>query len=49
MLGYTSTNNKTDGAWRKVDVRVVRKDGREYRVRSRRGYFAPYRPANPGP
>jgi Ca-activated chloride channel family protein len=40
-VGYVSTNEKTDGAWRRVEVKVVRKD---LRVRSRRGYFAPYRP-----
>jgi Ca-activated chloride channel family protein len=39
-VGYLSTNDKTDGAWRKVEVRVVRKD---LRVRSRRGYFAPFK------
>ena len=38
-LGYQSTNAKTDGAWRKVDVKVTRKDAR---VRSRKGYFAAY-------
>ena len=36
-LGYLSTNEKTDGAWRKVEVKVTRKDTR---VRSRKGYFA---------
>ena len=41
-LGYTSTNPKTDGAWRKVEIRP-RKDDRGLRVRSRQGYFAPYR------
>lgn len=40
-IGYLSTNEKTDGAWRKVDVKIVRKDGRELRRRSRRGYFGP--------
>jgi Ca-activated chloride channel family protein len=39
-IGYLSTNEKTDGAWRKVEVKVKRKD---LRVRSRRGYFATYR------
>jgi len=39
-VGFHSTNEKTDGAWRKVEVKVVRKD---LRVRSRRGYFAPYK------
>jgi Ca-activated chloride channel homolog len=41
ILGYLSTNNKTDGSWRKVEVKIGRKD---LRVRSRRGYFAAYRP-----
>ncbi len=40
-VGYLSTNAKKDGAWRKVEVKVVRKAGRDLRVRFRRGYFAP--------
>jgi Ca-activated chloride channel family protein len=40
-LGYLSTNEKSDGKWRKVDVKIVRKPGRDARVRARRGYFAP--------
>jgi len=43
-LGYVSTNEKVDGAWRKVEIKMVRKEGRDYRARSRRGYFAPARP-----
>ena len=42
-LGYLSTNETSDGAWRKVDIKVVRKDGRDLRVRSRKGYFGPYK------
>lgn len=42
-LGYVSTNEQADGVWRKVEIKVVRKDGRGYRVRARKGYFAPYR------
>ena len=42
-IGFHSTNDKADGAWRKVEVKIVRKDGRDLRVRSRRGYFAPYK------
>ena len=42
-LGYLSTNDKTDGGWRKVEIKVVRRDGRDLRVRSRKGYFAPYK------
>jgi Ca-activated chloride channel family protein len=36
-MGYLSTNEKTDGAWRKVEVKAKRKD---VRVRARKGYFA---------
>ncbi len=40
-LGYLSTNDKADGAWRKVDIKVSRKG--DYRVRARKGYYAPYK------
>jgi Ca-activated chloride channel family protein len=36
-IGYLSTNERMDGSWRKVDVRMARRDAR---VRARRGYFA---------
>ena len=42
-LGYQSANEKTDGAWRKVEIKVVRKAGRDLRVRARKGYFGPYK------
>jgi Ca-activated chloride channel family protein len=42
-LGYLSTNPKTDGAWRNVDVKVVRKNAKDLRVRARKGYFAPFK------
>jgi Ca-activated chloride channel family protein len=42
-LGYLSTNDKLDGSWRKVETSVVRKDGGDYRVRSRKGYYALYK------
>lgn len=41
-LGYQSTNDKTDGAWRKVEIKVKRPD---VRIRSRKGYFGPYKPS----
>jgi hypothetical protein len=37
-----STNEKLDGTWRKVEIKVARKDG-DYRVRSRKGYYALYK------
>jgi VWFA-related protein len=50
-LGYLSTNEKTDGKWRKVEVKLVRKDARDLRVRARSGYFAPFKKPDirPGP
>lgn len=43
-IGYLSTNTKADGAWRKVSVRLNKPGVRGARLRSRMGYFAPYRP-----
>jgi VWFA-related protein len=43
-LGYVSTNEASDGRWRKVDITVTRPGGRDLKLRSRKGYFAPYRP-----
>lgn len=43
-LGYHPTNPARDGAWRKVEIRVKRPD---LRIRSRKGYFAPFKaPSN---
>jgi len=42
-LGYLSTNDALNGEWRKVEIKIARKDGREYRVRSRKGYYALYK------
>jgi Ca-activated chloride channel family protein len=39
-IGYISTNEKTDGAWRKVDIRITRVDGKVLHVRARKGYYA---------
>jgi Ca-activated chloride channel family protein len=43
-LGYLSTNEKTDGTWRKVDVRITRADAKGLHIRARKGYYAPSRP-----
>lgn len=42
-LGYQSTNRRADGAWREVSIRIVRPDLRGAKVRTRKGYYAPYR------
>ncbi len=41
-IGYLSTNTRLDGAWRKVEIRVKRPG---LRVRSRQGYYGPYKPS----
>ena len=43
-IGYLSGNAVADGAWRKVEIRLTRPGSKELRVRSRKGYYAPYRP-----
>lgn len=42
-IGYTSTNASTDGRWREVRVRVTRPNLKGLKLRTRQGYFAPYR------
>ncbi len=37
-LGYVSKNNKRDGAWRRIVVRIARPDAA---ARAKQGYFAP--------
>jgi Ca-activated chloride channel homolog len=40
-LGYLSSNTATDGAWRKVEIKLKRPD---LKLRTRKGYFGPYKP-----
>jgi len=42
-IGYTSTDARTDGAWRDVEIRLTRPDLKGARLRTRDGYYAPYR------
>jgi Ca-activated chloride channel homolog len=49
MLGYVSTNTKMDGTWRPVEIKVTRSDARNSKIRTRKGYFAPYREASKNP
>lgn len=42
-LGYNSTDERADGAWRDVDIKLKRPDLKGARLRTRAGYFAPYR------
>jgi Ca-activated chloride channel family protein len=42
-LGYISSDTRKDGAWRKVEIRLKRPDLRNAKLRTRSGYFAPYK------
>ncbi len=42
-LAYVSSNQRPDGAWRKVDIRLKRRDLKDTRIYTRQGYFAPYK------
>jgi len=42
LLGYVSSDRRTDGSWRSVEVRLTRPDLRQVKIRTRKGYFAPY-------
>ena len=43
-VGYVSTNTAADGRWRKVEIKVRRPGLKDLKVRTRKGYFAPYKP-----
>ncbi|HEX9368794.1 MAG TPA: VWA domain-containing protein [Vicinamibacterales bacterium] len=42
-LGYLSNDLRTDGAWRGVDIKLLRPDLKGVKLRTRSGYFAPYK------
>jgi Ca-activated chloride channel family protein len=42
-LGYTSTDDRSDGTWRNVEIRLKRTDLKGAKLRTRDGYFAPYK------
>jgi Ca-activated chloride channel family protein len=42
-LGYLSSNLRTDGAWRGVEIKLLRSDLKGVKLRTRAGYFAPYK------
>jgi len=43
-LGYLSSDPRTDGSWRSVDIKLLRKDLKGVKLRTRSGYFAPFKP-----
>jgi Ca-activated chloride channel family protein len=42
-LGYTSSDDRFDGAWRSVEIRLKRPDLKGAKLRTRDGYFAPFK------
>lgn len=45
-LGYVSSNSGMDGKWRNVRIRVAgRPELQDVRIRTRAGYYAPYKPS----
>jgi Ca-activated chloride channel family protein len=40
-IGYLSTNEKADGAWRNLEIKITRPDSKNLHVRARKGYYAP--------
>ena len=44
-LGYLSTDLRTDGAWRSVEIKL-KPNLKNVRLRTRTGYFAPYKPTS---
>ena len=44
-LGYVSTDSRMNGTWRKVQIRLKRADLKGAKLRTREGYYAPYKDA----
>jgi Ca-activated chloride channel homolog len=42
-IGYLSSDPRTDGAWRGVEIKLLRPDLKGVKLRTRAGYFAPYK------
>jgi VWFA-related protein len=45
-LGYVSTDERRNGAWREVEIKLKRPDLKGAKVRTRPGYFAGYAPGS---
>ena len=43
-IGYLSTDLRTDGAWRGVEIKLLRPGLKGVKLRARSGYFAAYKP-----
>jgi Ca-activated chloride channel family protein len=45
-LGYVSSDTRANGAWRNVEIKLLRKDLKGARLRTRSGYYALYKPGS---
>jgi VWFA-related protein len=45
-IGFTSSDTRKDGEWRKVEIKLKRPDLKNAKLRTRTGYFAPYKPGS---
>ncbi len=43
-LGFVPSEPRTDGSWRKLAVKVIGQERKDFKIRARQGYFAPYFP-----
>jgi hypothetical protein len=41
LLAYEPKNEASDGAFRKLEIRVVKLDAKNLKIRHRKGYYAP--------
>jgi len=48
-LGFVSTDNRKDGTWRKLDVRLLGDHLQNLTIRTRKGYYAAYTVAQSAP
>jgi Ca-activated chloride channel homolog len=42
-LGYVSSDTRANGRWRKVEIKLLRPDLKGAKIRTRGGYFAPFK------
>jgi len=42
-LGYVSSDQRTDGAWRGVEIKLLRRDLKGVKLHTRAGYYAPFK------
>ena len=45
-IGFVSTDTRKNGEWRKVEIKLKRQDLKNAKLRTRTGYFAPYKPGS---